>query len=178
MKYVIIECDTAAQYGNNLFPVIAPFIFTRYGIFLKELLHSETEDGKGPADAHFGTAMRHVDTYIERNKFNVVMPLELVSAINHGDGMRGCIGEMLYMNKKSEMYWKRDVAFKTGGRLKELGTINQFTYRRSGEEHESYICEVRTYECSDPLIWWFRNYISEVVEATDAVPDTEKMDDE
>lgn len=60
MKYVIIECDNAITDANNMFPVFSPLICRRYGKELKSILHSKTEDGKGPADVPFATAMRHV----------------------------------------------------------------------------------------------------------------------
>lgn len=119
---------------------------------MKEILHSKTEDGKGPADVHFATAMKHVDTYIERNKYNVVTPFELVCAINYGDGMMGCIGEMIYVNKKSESCINWEAAFRGGGDLGDLGRINQFKYRENGENVNEFIVEARTYMRSKPVI--------------------------
>ena len=94
MITVVLRSDNAANYNNKLVPVIAPFIFKRYGIQLKSIVHSETKDGKGPADIHFATAAKFVDRYIESKTLDVVTPADLVASINHGEGMKGCIGEL------------------------------------------------------------------------------------
>lgn len=53
IREIIITCDNASTYVNNMMPVFAPFICLHYVIRLRRLVHSETEDGKGPADVHF-----------------------------------------------------------------------------------------------------------------------------
>lgn len=77
-----------------------------YDIQLKRLLHSETEDKIGPIDVHIATEMRYGESGIENEKFNVVTLIEMSMAMNHGDGIVGCIGEMFYIYTKCEQYGK------------------------------------------------------------------------
>lgn len=65
-------------------------------------MHNESQDGKGPVNVHFATAVRHVDRYIEEKQMDVVVPLDLVNAINHGDCMHGCVGEVFEVDVKCE----------------------------------------------------------------------------
>lgn len=57
---VLFQSDNAGQYSNSLIPVIVPFICKAYGVQLVSMVHSETQDGKGAAEIHFATAMRHI----------------------------------------------------------------------------------------------------------------------
>lgn len=79
---IIIECENATSYANNLFPVLAPFICLKYNIQIHRLMHSETEDAKGPAGVHVACAMRYVDCSIETKRIDVVTPTDLVSVLN------------------------------------------------------------------------------------------------
>lgn len=81
-------------------------------------------DGKRPADVHFATAMRHVDRYIEELQMNVVTPRDLVDSMNHGNGMKGCIGELYdrCMGRQQSKKWVTNA--KKDGSLAKLGRIN------------------------------------------------------
>lgn len=77
---------------------------------------------------HFGTEIRHVGSNNETKKFSVVTQNELVKAMNHGDNIAGCIGEMLYINTKCDQYGMWVKAFSKCGDLMEIGRTNEFRY--------------------------------------------------
>lgn len=107
---------------------------------------------------HFACAMRHVDCHIEREGKDVVTPTDLVQAINYGEGMRGCIGELYNIDLKFEEYKKWDTAFKSGGGLSELGRVNIFKY---GEMEDSHVdVEAYSYRYSIPVTWRFEMHKS------------------
>lgn len=103
---------------------------------LDRFIHSETQDGKGPADGHFAVAMRYVDKYIAENELDVVTPTDLVRAINHGRGMKGCIGELFNVDNACEEA-KRWIAATKSKRgkdgLAELGRVTEIRYHDCNE---------------------------------------------
>lgn len=44
-----------------------PFMFVAYGLQLKSIIYSETQDGKGTVDSHFAAVIRHEDAFIEKD---------------------------------------------------------------------------------------------------------------
>lgn len=74
MKTLVIEADNAKQYTNDILAVFAHFICNKYGIRLQRIVNNETCIGKGSADVHFASGMRHVDRYIEVNELDFVTP--------------------------------------------------------------------------------------------------------
>lgn len=101
-RTVIIESDNARNYNKNLLSVFAPIVCDQYGIFLGRIVHNETQDRKGPADVHFASAMKHVNRYVEKNELNFVKSRDPVRALNHGEGMHGCIAELFDLDQKCE----------------------------------------------------------------------------
>lgn len=133
-KCVIIESYNAANYRNNLLPVMAPFLCARYGLTLDRIVHCETKDGKGPTDVHFATEMMHVERYIEEHKLDVVKPEDLVASIKHGEGMRGCAGEIFNVHEKSEQATTWLDALKVGVTRAPETTVERFDATGDGRK--------------------------------------------
>lgn len=126
-------------------------------------MHRETEDGKGPADVHFACAMRYVDAHIEQEGKDVITPRDLVAAINHGDGMNGCIGELYSIDLKCQQYRKWETSSKKGGELMDLGRVNTFKYREFDRECGYIKVDAYSYRYSKPLKWRFEMYKSSLL---------------
>lgn len=111
LKRIIVESDNAANYNNKLFSVLAPFICNRDGIVLDRILNSGTQDEKGRVETHFATESTAVDKYIAENELNVVTPADLMRAINYGDEMTGCIGELYDVDNYCEegKMWSNEI---------------------------------------------------------------------
>lgn len=54
---------------------------------MRRLLHLEQQDGKKPAHFHFAIASRIVERFIESLRLKVEPPADLVSTLNHCNGM-------------------------------------------------------------------------------------------
>lgn len=91
---ISFRMDNAANYHNIILPVVALFIMAKYGIELVSIVHNEMQDGKGPADLHFAFVTYFVDKYIETLNLDVVTPLDLFNAINHGKVLEGTFAKL------------------------------------------------------------------------------------
>lgn len=113
-------------------------------------------DGKGAADIHFATAMRFVDRYIEERRLDVVTPKYLVDAINYGEGMEGCIGELFDIDHKcsQELVWAREMKLKESeGGFCTLGRVNEARYAAKKATESFFLMETFTYKYSTPVVW-------------------------
>lgn len=119
-----------------MFPVFAPVICWKYGIKLLQVVHRETKDGKGRADGQFATAMQHIDVYIERDRLDVVTKRNLVAAIKHGEGIKGCIEDLYNIDLRCDQYIIWDNAFKTRSHMGEIGLENLYRYRQEASTNE------------------------------------------
>ncbi len=156
VKKIIIRSDNARNYNNKLIPVIAPFIFLHYGIRLERFVHSETQDGKGPSDVHFATALRYVDKYIESLKRDVVTPKDLCDAINHGYGLRGTVAELYDVDLKSPKLKVWIEGMKQGGSLAQIGRVNDIVYVYSDNNMDSVTAYTKEYKYSNEVYWSFQ----------------------
>lgn len=156
MKNVSIITDNAGNYNSNLIPVVAIFNFRKYGIHLSNLVHSETQEGKGPADLHFATATRFADRYIETNALNVVTPDYLVHALNHGERTVAGKAELLGMDYSSDQYkeWKKgEKGLRNAYDLRILGRCNEIRYTKKASTDAHIIAETFTYKYKSPFKW-------------------------
>lgn len=158
LKHVVVQTDNAENYNNRMIPLMAPFIFRQYGMKLNRFIHSETQDGEGPADGQFAVAMRHVDKYIAENELGVVTPTDLVRAINHGQRMKGCIGELFDVDNECNEAKKWISATKSKRSedgLAELDRVNEVRYQDCTDGDGSIMACTYIYKYSDPLKWKF-----------------------
>lgn len=127
-KQVILRTDNAANNSNNLVSSIAPFNFKKYAIILRRSLHSETKDGKEPANVYFATVLRIVDRYIESLELDVETPGDVVRALNHDDGMAASIAELYDVNFTGEQYKLWGEALNKDGALAHFRRVNEISY--------------------------------------------------
>ena len=101
---------------------------------------------------HFATATRFVYSYIESRMLDVLTPADLVCALNHGDGMLGCIGELfdLDTNSRAAEKWLKCL---NSGELQALGRCNEIRYVSYNSDH--VIVETFAYKYSAPVQWRF-----------------------
>lgn len=52
---------------------------------LQEIVHSEAQRGKRLVEAHFGTALRHVNEFVNETTLHVSTPGDIVSDLQHRD---------------------------------------------------------------------------------------------
>lgn len=145
-------------------PVIVPFICQRYDIKVHSIVQSETQDGKGVADIHFATAMRHVIRYIEERRADIITPEDLVTALKHGQGMKGCIAELFNVNRNCKQYdfwWN---AFKVGVEIGHLGRQNVIEYDHENSRKNRFIAKCFKSWYSEPVLWCFQKGSSTCLE--------------
>lgn len=104
----------------------------------------------------------------------MVTSVELVRDIDHGDGIRGFLWEIYYINTNCEKYLKWETGLQSGGRLADLGRINEFKYLNSGEGSESINVEARVYTFSPPVEWVF-NERKSFIQRVDCTKSVVKM---
>ena len=61
-------------------------------------IHTGIQDGKGPIDGHFATAMKHVSRFCNMGN-DVVTPVDLVKALRANGGLNNCTAEMVDINR-------------------------------------------------------------------------------
>lgn len=159
LQRVILQVDCSENYSNRIFPVAAPFICMKHGFRLDKVLYNETQEEKGPTDVHFSVATKHVDKYIEENQLDIVTPADLVRAINHGDGVKGCIAELyeVDMEHKQAKIWTQAFGRKAdAGGLGNLGRPNEIRYMNDDDISEHIYADTYAYKYSAAVRWAFR----------------------
>lgn len=104
LKKAVLRIDNVTSYRNNLVPVIAPFIFAKYGFKLRAFIFSNIQDEKGPADIQFVAAKQFGDHYIELFLLIVMMHADLVQKTNRGEDMSGGIMKLFDVDNDSDQY--------------------------------------------------------------------------
>lgn len=107
--------------------------------------------------------MRHVDSHLESNGKDVVTPRDLVEAINYGEGMKGCIGELYNIDLRCVEYNKWNAAFKTGGGFSDLVRVNIFKYGHMNENDNYFDVGAYSSRYSLPVTWRFEKYKSRLL---------------
>lgn len=131
---------------------------------MRSIVHNETQDGKRPADLHFAVVTRYVDRYIESLRLDVVTPLDLVNAINHGQGLKGTTAEMFdvnveHINMKS---WKTEQRKKAkDSSFKVIGRCNVIEYSWQESTSDTVIAYSRAYKYSHKIRWGFKQNSSQ-----------------
>mmetsp|Transcript_50118 Transcript_50118/g.60491 ORF Transcript_50118/g.60491 Transcript_50118/m.60491 type:complete len:344 (-) Transcript_50118:695-1726(-) len=94
-----IQSDNARCYkkSNLLFGVFK--IAQAYGLQLSSYIHTGVQDGKGPIDAHFATAMKHVHRCCAMGH-DVVTSTKLVQALKANGGVNNSVSEMVGINRR------------------------------------------------------------------------------
>ena len=69
-----------------------------YNFKLISFIHTCVQDGKGYIDAHFATAMRHVNRFCDMGN-NVITSHELVMALRANGGINNSVAEMIGINR-------------------------------------------------------------------------------
>lgn len=141
IEKVVLRTKNAAKYHNRILPVVAPFILDQYGIELVSIIHNKTQDGKGPADLYFDVVKRFVDRYIESLDLDVVTPMDLVNAINHGAGLKWTVAELFDIDMEhADMKWWRQGQRKDAkeSKFSILGRCNIIEYQAGDREKDIF----------------------------------------
>lgn len=156
LKKAVLQSDNAANYSTNLVPVVAPLIFREYGIELCRILHSETQDEKGPADVHFATATRFVDRYNDSQSLDFMTPADLVCALNHGDDPNSTIAELFDIDTNSDSFRTWDEILKPGGKegcLATPGRCNKIQYKYEDCSENYIVAKTYNFKYGTPIQW-------------------------
>lgn len=89
IKKVILLSDNAACYQNMLPPLVLPLLGFACGIQVTRFMHTETQDGKSPLDAHFARSMQVLVGWVKENN-NYITPTQVVVGLKSHGGLPNC----------------------------------------------------------------------------------------
>jgi hypothetical protein len=69
-----------------------------HGLELVIYIHTGVQDGKGPIDGHFATAMAHVQQFCNRGN-DILTPEDIVTALRSNGGVSNSLAEMVAVNR-------------------------------------------------------------------------------
>lgn len=69
---------------------------------------------------HFAAVTRHVDDNIVKNALDVVIPADIMHALNHGRGLCSSVAALFKADECSAQFRKWDKALKDDAKEKEL----------------------------------------------------------
>lgn len=108
-------------------------------------------------------------------------PLDLVNAINHGNGLKSTIAELFYVNMDHPdmKVWQTEQRKKAKEyTLEILGRCNIIEYRKATNCSDGYIAKCRAYRYSKVVNWQFQRYSSHIVAGHVECVDGEEEDGE
>lgn len=71
-----------------------PVLGMAHGIRVERYVHTETQDGKSPLDAHFDQASRKVRRFVQQGN-NCVTPSHLVASLTADGGLANSVAELV-----------------------------------------------------------------------------------
>ena len=106
VKALNVQSDNAKCYCSGFLLVGMIQVATHHGFKLPHFIHTGVQDGKGPVDAHLGTASAHVKRYCNEGH-NVINPADLVKALQHNGGVNNSYAYLISINRKhmSKFFW-------------------------------------------------------------------------
>lgn len=115
---IYVQSDNARCYKTPGLLLGMFVVCQKHKVQIISFIHSGVQDGKGPIDGHFATAMKHVIRYVNRGN-NVVTSVELIQALRSNGGVNNSVAEMVCINrtKLGEFEKQNAVVMK---RLKQL----------------------------------------------------------
>ena len=125
VKKIYVQSDNAKCYK------ISELVFAMFEIAQQnrlELLcyiHTGVQDGKGPIDGHFATAMKYISKSCAAGN-NIVTPVDIVKALRVNGAVNNSIAEMVRINRtKIDAFLKKNCAI-----IKRLSFVkNHFEVR-------------------------------------------------
>ena len=106
IKEAIVCSDNAGCYTSKLLVLLVCILNAKYrsSFFISRMLHSETQDGKGPVDRHFAVEMRHIAKYMSNAKVNRIVRINsscgLAYALQWNNGVRNSIVQLVELDRK------------------------------------------------------------------------------
>ena len=106
IKEAIVCSDNAGCYTSKLLVLLVCILNAKYRslFFISRMLHSETQDGKGPVDRHFAVEMRHIAKYMSNAKVNRIVRINsscgLAYALQWNNGVRNSIVQLVELDRK------------------------------------------------------------------------------
>ena len=110
IKQIYVQSDNAKCYKTPEL-VFAMFeIAQQNGLELLCYIHTGVQDGKGPIDGHFATAMKQISKFCAAGN-NIVTPVDIVNALRANGGVNNSIAEMVAINRtKIDAFLKKKCA--------------------------------------------------------------------
>ena len=105
IKRFVFYSDNAGCYVSKLLIVMVGILNAKYKgrFFVERIIHTETQDGKGPCDCHFATAMEQCYHYMKSCKRNMITrintPSGLAKALAWNDGIRNGIVQLVEIDR-------------------------------------------------------------------------------
>ena len=107
--------DNAGCYISKTMILMIGLINAKYKdkIFIERLIHTETQDGKGPCDRHFATAMQQCIHFMKssyRNKIRKInTPHGLGFALAWNNGIQNSIVQLVQIDRKHLLEYSNDL---------------------------------------------------------------------
>ena len=101
----VVCSDNAGCYTSNLLILMIGLLNATHAdsLFIEQLIHSETQDGKGLVDAHFATSKRHLTFFIKnsvQNQIrNIKTPRGLARALAWNNGICNSIVQLVDVDR-------------------------------------------------------------------------------
>jgi len=99
VRQIYVQSDNARCYKTPELVYGVFEIAKQNGLELLRYIHTGVQDGKGPIDGHFATAMKHVSKYCNMGN-NVVTPIDIVKGLRANGGVNNSVAEMVSINRK------------------------------------------------------------------------------
>lgn len=96
---VYVQSDNASAYQNGSILFDFQMVMKNTGITLLGVVHTETQDGKGIIDAHFSTANKHAERYVNEGN-DIKNEIDLVKGLRSNGGVGNTVVELLYINRE------------------------------------------------------------------------------
>jgi hypothetical protein len=100
VKDIVLVSDNSGCYQSQVLPALLPFLASTVGLQIIFFLHSEVQDGKSIADAHFALSMLHVNRFVKAGQ-DVTTPAQLVAAQRSCGGLENSAAKLVLVNRSS-----------------------------------------------------------------------------
>lgn len=98
IKKVSAQTDNARCYKSPELLLTMYKIAKYHGLELVIYIHTGVQDGKGPIDGHFATAMAHVQRFCNTGN-DILTPEDIVTALRSNGGVNNSLAEMVAVNR-------------------------------------------------------------------------------
>jgi hypothetical protein len=93
-----VQTDNARCYKAPELIYALYVIAHHYSLKIICYIHTGIQDGKGPIDGHFATAMKHVSRFCNMGN-DVVTPLDIVHALRANGGLNNSVADLISINR-------------------------------------------------------------------------------